>query len=408
MTKDATTKKGTLPEWGKKLLLVFSSIFMGLLMLESAVRIVEPREVMRYFFMTPDPVVSHKFTPNAKGRYKTTEFDIEYAINSLGLRDRELTLEKPGGAFRILMLGDSFTEGDGVRLSETFSSRLQGILDTANGGLRCQVINGGVGSYSPLLEYLYLKNGGLDLKPDLVILNFDLSDVYDDIFYTSLARFDRRGIPVAVGPLPEYRAASWADGLLVMIKDFLKDNTRLYNFIRIRIDRYIEVSRHQGTFTGNIHYDKYAMLRESYNLKDDRDFTLSYKYLLMIRDTLKARGIDFWVTVYPYGLQVSPREWGTGRQIWGFKADTVYSTRPQELVQRFCQNNSIPIINMCDDFKLFARTFYPLCWDINGHWLPAGHELVARVIFQDLKPYLYEKTGAGSRHESYGQFRTEP
>ena len=89
------------------------------------------------------------------------------------------------------------------------------------------MINTGVGSYSPLLEYLYLKNGGLDLQPDIVVLNFDLSDVWDDIQYTRLARFDEHGAPVAVGAEPDLPPNSRVTALLVRFKDFVKDHFRI-------------------------------------------------------------------------------------------------------------------------------------------------------------------------------------
>ncbi|MEK7251480.1 MAG: hypothetical protein AAB209_13775, partial [Bacteroidota bacterium] len=65
--------------------------------------------------------------------------------------------------------------------NETFSKRLEEKLQSQQGAMKFEVINAGVGSYSPLLEYLYLKHYELQFNPDLVILNFDLSDVYDDI-----------------------------------------------------------------------------------------------------------------------------------------------------------------------------------------------------------------------------------
>jgi hypothetical protein len=375
-------------ETGKRFALVGSSILVGFLLLELAVRLVEPREVIREFFERPDPVLHHKFLPGARGRHKTPEFDAAYVINSLGLRDREISRDKPAGMSRILMLGDSFTEGNGVDQKETFSSRLQAMLNQAGFGKRWQVINAGVGSYSPLLEYVYLKNGGLDLQPDLVILNFDLSDFYDDIQYTQLAEFDAKGDPVAVRADPEREKGSWAGEILVGFKDFLKRHARTYNFVRRRIGGYVEAARHKQNFSGDIRFDKYAMLREAGEPQGDRAWTLSYKYLIKIRDLLKARGIDFWVTVYPYGLQVSPREWAGGRRFWGFETGKVYSTRPQGLVEHFCRENDIPVINMCDDFKELSRTVYPLYYENDGHWLPAGHQFVATLLYRALVPYL--------------------
>jgi hypothetical protein len=374
----------------KNLALVLASILIVLVPLEAGVRLIEPREVMRYFFMSPDSSISHRFIPGAKGHYKTTEFDVEYSINSLGLRNRETTLAKPDGIKRILMLGDSFTEGDGVQSSETFSSRLQNMLDTASTGQRWEVINAGVGSYSSLLEYLYLTRQGLRLNPDLVILNFDLSDVYDDINYTRLARFDARGVPVGVGPELEHVPANRLEAGLIGIKDFCKEHFRLYNFIRLRINRFLEGARRDMNVSADVQFDKYAFLRPQYAPRDS-DWQLTFRYLLMIRDTLQARGIDFWVTVYPYGLQVGPQEWQAGRQFWGFRPDTVYSTWPQEAMVNFCRHHGIPAVNMCGDFLQEHKTVSPLYLDYNGHWEPAGHAVVARRLFREV---IRHATGA--------------
>ena len=115
---------------------------------------------------------------------------------------------------------------------------------------------------------------------------------------------------------------------------------------------------------------------------------MSEKYLLMIRDTLNALGIEFLVCVYPYGLQVSPREWSAGRSYWGFKQDTVYSMKPQEFLQRLCESQGIQVINLCTDFIAQSQSIQPLYFDYNGHWRPAGHEVAAEGIFRALKPSL--------------------
>jgi hypothetical protein len=374
----------------KNAALLFGSILLMLVPLEAGVRLIEPREVMRYFFMSPDSAISHRFIPGAKGRYKTTEFDVEYSINSLGLRDREITIAKPAGVSRLLMLGDSFTEGDGVSAEQDFSSQLQRSLDTAITSQRWQVINAGVGSYSPLLEYLYLTREGLRLAPDLVVLNFDLSDVYDDINYTRLARFDARGFPIGVRSEPEQLASNRVEGALIGFKDFCKEHFRLYNFTRLRINRFLEGARRNMNVSGDVRFDKYAFLRPGYVPRAD-DWQLSFKYLLMIRDTLRARGIDFWVTTYPYGLQVGPKEWDTGRQFWGFRPDTVYSTQPQATLESFCRKNQIPVINLCADFAAAHASISPLYIDYNGHWEPAGHTVVAQRLLHAMRNYVNGK-----------------
>ncbi len=94
--------------------------------------------------------------------------------------------------------------------------------------------------------------------------------------------------------------------MLVSIKDFINDNTRFSNLVRIRIGRHVEAMKDNGKFKGKIEYDKYAMLREHYRSTADRDWTLTYKYIFLIEVYLGERGVDFSLTVHPYGLQLHP------------------------------------------------------------------------------------------------------
>jgi len=364
--------------------LIALSVVLCLVAVEVVLRLSTPKEIMRYFFVSPDSILHHKFQPGASGHYESTEFNTSYTISSLGFRDREFAIPKPPGVFRILMLGDSFTEGDGVELADTFSKQLERKLQSVYGAGRIEVVDAGVGSYSPLLEYLSLTHTGLKLQPDLVILNYDLSDAFDDITYTGLAKFDAQGTPVAV---PAPGEDDDQGGPLVAFKDFLKDHTRIYNFIRLRIERYLEGIRHEGNFSGDLQYDKYAMVRPNYR-PHDGDWKLSERYLLMIRDTLSRHNTDFWVNVYPYGMQVSAQEWAVGRPFWGFKTDTVYSVWPQAHIAGFCRSNGIRAIDMCQAFIDTARTVFPLYWPDNGHWKPRGQLVAAELFARELGPYL--------------------
>ena len=81
------------------------------------------------------------------------------------------------------MLGDSFTMGKGVEDDSTFSAMLDRSMSA--GDQSVEVLNAGVDSYSPLLAYLRITKTLPDLDPDLVVLNFDMSDLVQDAFYRS-------------------------------------------------------------------------------------------------------------------------------------------------------------------------------------------------------------------------------
>jgi hypothetical protein len=111
-----------------------------------------------------------------------------YRTNALGLRDRDLAQPKPAGTVRVLMLGDSFTEGGGFPDADTVPRRVETALRTPCPGV--EVVNAGIASYSPILEYLLLQEVGAAVAPDLVVVNLDMTDVHDDLIRTALAALD--------------------------------------------------------------------------------------------------------------------------------------------------------------------------------------------------------------------------
>lgn len=92
-------------------------------------------------------------------------------INSNGTRGPEFNVEKPAGTIRILSLGDSRTFGWGLTDEETYSRRLQNLLQKyAGDGRKVEVINAGVNAWSYPQILVYLREYGLRYHPDYVIL----------------------------------------------------------------------------------------------------------------------------------------------------------------------------------------------------------------------------------------------
>src|SRR4030095_14083069 len=252
-----------------------------------------------------------------------------YEINSFGFRDREFSLQKPPGTFRILMLGDSYTFGIGSNLEDTFSKQLEKRLNAKGGGERFEVINGGCSSYSPILEYLFLVSKGLQVNPDLVILNYDLSDVQDDYSSDRIAKFDGEGRPLRVPPVEvqwfyrdvraKYRAP------LAILEHFELYQFAMKRFYQGKRERTPPVFYEKAkAIAGNIEYDRDLPMREG--VGDWKIyFENSARYLKMIQDLLRSKNIRFAVASYPYGNLVSDKEWAIGRKLRGFD-EKVYST----------------------------------------------------------------------------------
>jgi len=94
-------------------------------------------------------------------------------INKLGFRDdREYSLTKLPKTFRIVVLGDSVTFGDGVRFEDTWTYLLEKRLKEWNPSVDWQVWNLGVPGYDLSMQYRTLMELAPSFKPDLVIEGF--------------------------------------------------------------------------------------------------------------------------------------------------------------------------------------------------------------------------------------------
>ncbi|MFN8526506.1 MAG: GDSL-type esterase/lipase family protein [Chloroflexota bacterium] len=160
----------------------------------------------RAFRLDPVLMVDHEryfqtFVPVAEHAGKQFKF----ATNGYGLRrDGEISIEKPPGVFRILVLGDSQTDGL-VDNQETYSARLEARLHARN--VNAEVLNAGVTGYSPQQSYLWYRERGAQLRPDVVILGLYVGNDLLDLIESKL---DARVIDDDLGLLnPLYQPLDW-------------------------------------------------------------------------------------------------------------------------------------------------------------------------------------------------------
>ena len=117
----------------------------------------------------PDPKLYWKLKPNQDCYTKIGHQPVH--INSQGTRGPEFQTEKPANTVRILSLGDSRTFGWGLADEETYSRRLEQMLQAYVGaGKKIEVINAGVNAWSYPQMLVYFRDFGLKYRPDLVIL----------------------------------------------------------------------------------------------------------------------------------------------------------------------------------------------------------------------------------------------
>ncbi len=92
-----------------------------------------------------------------------------FSTNALGLRDQEYPREKAPDRYRVAVLGSSHVMGWGINDDETFESLAEASLATARpDGRRLEILNFGVGGYSPVCQLGVMREGVLPLLPDAI------------------------------------------------------------------------------------------------------------------------------------------------------------------------------------------------------------------------------------------------
>lgn len=328
-----------------------------------------------------DAVVHHRLRPDTRFESTTDDYHYVLRVNAIGTRGAEIALPKPRGTHRILMLGDSFTLGKGVDDGETFAALTGEHLNrrlSSGLGVRFDVVNAGVDSYSPVLSYLQLRSLAPIVEPDFVVLNLDMSDLEQETAYRALARRDARGAIVAVpsGEYPGEIAWAWIDRHLYV--------TRLVAHLLAGVA--------QPGDTAEVRDTVLTARREviAHTLVDDRaDRAAQWRDLF---DSIRAvqaycaqARIPFLLTTYPWGHQVGPTQWREGRRLFLDEGD-LPSDRSVNTIRALAAEYGIDLVDAFAAFR--ERAGERLYFDRDLHWTPAGHRLMAEVLGEALEERL--------------------
>ena len=144
--------------------------------------------------------------PNSTTTRSTSEFDVTFDVNSLGLREDPMdSPAKPAGVFRVVALGDSFTLGFTVDREDLFVDQLESYWNAQ--GRKVDVINTGTEGYSTDQETVWLLENGDAYQPDLVLLFPYDNDIYwngqAEYFGKEKPRFSAAGKLDHAGPFEE-------------------------------------------------------------------------------------------------------------------------------------------------------------------------------------------------------------
>ncbi len=102
-------------------------------------------------FYMHDDLRRFRFRPSAAA-WQLEEGEEYVRVNKLGFRDRERTISRPAGSFRIAVIGDSAVAGTQVSQEETFTQVVENLLQPRSNG-QVEVLNFGVPNYNLAQQY---------------------------------------------------------------------------------------------------------------------------------------------------------------------------------------------------------------------------------------------------------------
>jgi hypothetical protein len=264
------------------------------------------------------------------------------STNALGLRGaREFPFEKPAGERRIVVVGDSFTFGDGVKDEEVWTEKLAQKLAPTHGNVA--VLNLGVPGYGLDQHCLRLEEPGIRFSPDLVLVGLFGPDV------------DRNELTVRDAPKPRFLLDG--DGLRL-------DNVPVPTAEELR--RRVEKAA-IGSYA-------WAMFRKMWVARtaegeDAVKWELARRILDRMRSVSEAGGARFAVAYFPAKGSSFRRD-----------ADAYERTVVAWAVER-----GVPLVNVREAFVALGQNRFREVW--HNHWTPFGNEVVADALLAGFREF---------------------
>jgi len=319
-----------------------------------------------------DPVYDHGLAPKFDGYDVWGEARYRLITNSLGFKDastRNVPLQSK--TRRILLIGDSFTEGIGLPFERTFA----GLLEQAGSSRpdRIEFLDAGVASYSPSIYYKkvkYLLDVGL--KFDEVVLLSDSSDVEDEATSYFCIDDDPKyhkfcTTPPGAVPQPAIK------------RDFFIDHFVVTNRVRVVIKRWIQTELGNRRRAIDNDHNRIGWTTPNPDLPSyrplgvDGGIARSLENMGKLSDLLASRDIPLTIVVYPWAQQIAQND---------------RDSKQVRLWRGFCPGRCKAFINLFPAFFAAAdrdKDWYEHLYILgDDHFSAAGN----RILYEELAKRL--------------------
>jgi lysophospholipase L1-like esterase len=320
-------------------------------------------------YFVADEHTGYRLKPNSEGYYQN---QIPANANLHGHRDDPVTIQKPKGTYRILVLGDSFTAGSNVSQENAYPQVLESLFK-ANNMPHVEVINAGIGGWDPFQYAQYYQYYGHKFSPDLVLIGFFVgNDTYTgvkDVSQTNTAVLGRR-VSREARQSNMIKLKVFTYDRFNLARLLLNKGPRKRNFIRRDCKdfskRYLAVQK--GRLQNH--------LKNSVSRREQLKNTLSQ--IIRIKTLANKKSIPLKVIIIPDENQINTNL--QARLINNQELDKFDFAMPQSVLLTSFKNANITAIDLLPVFKKQKRCLYMN----DTHWSSEGHKLAAKTIYNAL------------------------
>lgn len=338
--------------------------------------------------------------PNLTQERSSIDFRYTFKTNSQGLRYKEIPLAKPNNTVRVLVVGDSFTEGYGVELKDTFSWLLEEEFTSET--RRVNFINGGLGGAGPLDYARLFVHVGLSYEPDALLICIYANDVSNtkenaspEQIYESRRRHRRLKhllwprIYTRLSLAKKQRYADFFEAVSAKARSRGISEEEIQRW-KGRIPPELVDAVKKGQLLGAML--SYGLLKPKYwvesidieGTRAERKWSAMVTILEKMLSTAQERGIWIGIVYIPARFQYDPAK--ENPEIWRLAGTEIRNewlsgeSEIQRRLESWTTTADIPFLDLTPALKEAIKADDKLNFRIDDHWSPRGHQVAALSI----------------------------
>ena len=301
------------------------------------------------------------YVPNQVSPHRLgTEIQTEIRINNRGFRDVHFEGFPANGSKSVVALGDSFTEGWGVHLEESWPKLLERRL-TQDGSGVTRVYNAGHNGTNPKNRIaVYRRYFKDDPSVRVVVLGYCLvNDIVEELTPEEIHNGQR---------------TVWQD-----LRFTLSKHSITYNMLRHRVRSDMRVDAFLSKFGASFKPEIPMDLRRSE--ANTRRWPYTVNLLSSFHDELARSGRRLTVVLFPTKELVLDDHFERMLAATNAPPHTVERFGFRDYAVRRLREHGVDLIDLTDVIRAIPQDERRQLYFVSdGHWTPSGHRLAAREI----------------------------